>query len=80
MKLIDYLNECKNYVGNDIDAIRYYYGGDTEGYESDTFEITDTHLIFEDLRFDLNTTGEYVDGVFWFVDGDGVDVGIETWF
>lgn len=83
MKMIDYLNEAKNNVGNDIVAIRFYYGGDggdTDGYESDNFEITDTHLIFEDIMFDLNTTGEYVDGIFWFVDGNGDAVGIETWF
>lgn len=80
MKLIDYLNEGKNNTTLPVDSIRYYYDGDTDGYESEDIGITDTHLIFEDIMFDLNTDGESIDGVFRFVDSNGVAVGIETWF
>jgi len=80
MKLIDYLNEGKNNTSLPVDSIRYYYDTDSDGYESEDIGITDTHLIFEDIMFDLNTDGESIDGVFRFVDSNGVAVGIETWF
>ena len=80
MKLIDYLNEGKNNTTLPVDSIRYYYDTDSDGYESEDVGITDTHLIFEDIMFDLNTDGESIDGVFRFVDSNGVAVGIETWF
>lgn len=80
MKLIDYLNEGKNNTTLPVDSIRYYYDTDSDGYESEDIGITDTHLIFEDIMFDLNTDGESIDGVFRFVDSNGVAVGIETWF
>ena len=80
MKLIDYLNEGKNNTTLPVDSIRYYYDTDSDGYESEDVGITDTHLIFEDIMFDLNTDGESIDGVFRFVDSNGVAVGVETWF
>ena len=80
MKLIDYLNEGKNNTSLPVDSIRYYYDTDSDGYESEDIGITDTHLIFEDIMLDLNTDGESIDGVFRFVDSNGVAVGIETWF
>ena len=80
MKLIDYLNEGKNNTTLPVDSIRYYYDTDSDGYESEDIGITDTHLIFEDIMLDLNTDGESIDGVFRFVDSNGVAVGIETWF
>ena len=80
MKLIDYLNEGKNNTSLPVDSIRYYYDTDSDGYESEDIGITDTHLIFEDIMFDLNTDGMTIDGVFRFVDSNGVAVGIETWF
>jgi hypothetical protein len=80
MKLIDYLNECKNVVGRDIVAIRYYCDDDLYGYESDNVNITDKQLIFDDLVFDLNIKGQVVDGIFKYVDDEGVSVGIESWF
>lgn len=81
MKLIDYLNDCKDISGKDIAAIRYYYDSDSDGYESEDINIINTHLIFEELCFELNTEGKVVDGVFQFVDDlDGVIIGIETLF
>ena len=60
MKLIDYLNEGKNNTTLPVDSIRYYYDTDSDGYESEDVGITDTHLIFEDIMFDLNTDGESI--------------------
>jgi hypothetical protein len=50
------------------------------GYESDNVNITDKQLIFDDLVFDLNIKGQVVDGIFKYVDDEGVSVGIESWF
>jgi hypothetical protein len=81
MTIREYLNECVDTFGNDMpSSVMYYFNGDTDGYEIEDFEITDSKLVLEgDLSFSLDIVGNVVDGVLQF-DSKGDTIGIEFWF